>query len=194
MKYDLIICGVGGQGILAISMVLGRACIAANLQVRQSEIHGMAQRGGSVHSHFRISDQSICSDMIPYSKADMILAMEPMEALRYLPWLSPQGRIITNTEPVVNIPDYPKIETIYNELDHYPNVLLVNATEIVRKANAARAVNMALLGAASAFLPLDERVLQDAIRAHFDGKKASLAEKNLGIFAEAREIAQGSAR
>jgi indolepyruvate ferredoxin oxidoreductase beta subunit len=192
MKYDLIICGVGGQGILAISMVLGRACLAANLHIRQSEIHGMAQRGGSVHSHFRFSDEVICSDMIPNSKADMILAMEPMEALRYLPWLNPEGRIITNTEPVVNIPDYPELETLYQELERYPNVLMLNATEMARNARAARAVNMALLGAASAYLPLDEEILKGAIQTHFAGRASSMIEKNLEIFSQARELAHNS--
>lgn len=189
MKYDLIICGVGGQGILAISMVLGRACMNANLQVRQSEIHGMAQRGGSVHAHFRISDSNINSDIIPHSKADLILSMEPMEALRYLPWLNPQGRIITNTESVVNIPNYPDIESVYDELKRYPNVLLINATEIVKKAKAPRAVNMALLGAASAFLPLSVELLTDAIRERFANKSSTVIDKNLAIFAEARQIA-----
>jgi indolepyruvate ferredoxin oxidoreductase beta subunit len=193
MKYDLIISGVGGQGILAIAMVLGRACLNANLQVRQSEIHGMAQRGGAVHSHFRISDSTICSDVIPHNKADMILAMEPMEALRYLPWLSADGRIIANSEPVVNIPNYPYIDVIENELKQYPNLFLFDGSKIANEAKASRALNMAMLGAASAWLPLDNSLLKEAITEHFQDKKAGVTEKNLAIFETAREAALSQA-
>lgn len=189
MKYDLIISGVGGQGILAIAMVLGKACLNASLQIRQSEIHGMAQRGGAVHSHFRFSDKQICADVIPHNKADMILAMEPMEALRYLPWLSLDGRIVANSEPLINIPNYPEMAVIEQELKNYPNLFLFNGSQIANDARTPRALNMAMLGAASAWLPLDEKLLKDAISEQFGDKKPGLAEKNLDIFQTARDAA-----
>ncbi|THB67499.1 MAG: indolepyruvate oxidoreductase subunit beta [Gammaproteobacteria bacterium] len=190
MKYDIIISGVGGQGILAIAMVLGKACIGENLQVRQSEIHGMAQRGGAVHSHFRFSNEQICSDLIPLNKADMILAMEPMEALRYLPYLKSDGKIVANSEPVINIPDYPEIETITTQLKDNSDAFIFDGSIIAADAGAKKALNMAMLGAASPFLPLSEDTLINAIKTQFKNKKEELIQKNLDIFAAARKAAE----
>ncbi|THB72121.1 MAG: indolepyruvate oxidoreductase subunit beta [Gammaproteobacteria bacterium] len=189
MKYDIIISGVGGQGILAIAMVLGKACIGEDLQVRQSEIHGMAQRGGAVHSHFRISDGEICSDVIPLKKADMILAMEPMEALRYIPFLKEGGKVIANVEPVVNIPNYPDLEEVKQQLENAADTFIFDGSTIAAEGGTKKALNMAMLGAASPFLPLSEETLTEAIKTQFQGKKEDLIQKNLDIFAAAREAA-----
>ena len=88
MKTDIILCGVGGQGILSIATVLGQAATASGLYLKQAEVHGMSQRGGDVQSNLRLSTERIWSDLIPKGQADLIISMEPMEALRYLPYLS----------------------------------------------------------------------------------------------------------
>ena len=109
MKYDIILAGVGGQGVLSIAAIIAQAAMADGLQVRQSEVHGMSQRGGGVQAHLRISDERISSDLIPTGSANMILSLEPMESLRYLSWLS-RCALITAADPFVNIPNYPEIE------------------------------------------------------------------------------------
>ena len=107
MKKDIILAGVGGQGILSIATIIGEAATNANVQLKQAEVHGMSQRGGDVQSNLRLSNEEIYSDLIPKGKADMIIAMEPMEALRYADCLSADGVIITSSAPFVNIPNYP---------------------------------------------------------------------------------------
>ena len=121
MKYDIILAGVGGQGVLSIAAIIASAAMKSGLSVRQSEVHGMSQRGGGVSAHLRLSDTVIASDLIPQGKADMILAMEPMESLRYLPWLGAKGVLLTAAEPFVNINNYPEIETIYKTIDSLPD-------------------------------------------------------------------------
>ena len=106
-KKDIILAGVGGQGILSIATVIGWAALDQNLHLKQAEVHGMSQRGGDVQSNLRLSRERIWSDLIPKGGCDLILSLEPMEALRYLPWLAPDGWIVTNTTPFVNIPNYP---------------------------------------------------------------------------------------
>ena len=116
MKKDIILSGVGGQGILSIATVIGWAALEENLHLKQAEVHGMSQRGGDVQSNLRLSSEPIFSDLIPKGECDLILSLEPMEALRYLPWLSRAGWIVTNTTPFVNIPNYPAIEDVMAEL------------------------------------------------------------------------------
>src|SRR6056297_2855091 len=116
MKNDIILSGVGGQGILSIAAVIGFAAVENNMYIKQAEVHGMSQRGGDVQSHFRLSDKPVASDLIPFGQADLILSVEPMESLRYLPWLSEQGWLVTNSKPFVNIPEYPDTEKLMNEI------------------------------------------------------------------------------
>jgi indolepyruvate ferredoxin oxidoreductase beta subunit len=99
MKTDIILAGVGGQGILSIAAVIGSAAVEENLFIKQTEVHGMSQRGGDVQSHLRISDQAIASDLIPLGRADLIISLEPMEALRYLPYLKKDVWIVTKSKP-----------------------------------------------------------------------------------------------
>ena len=117
MKRDIILSGVGGQGILSIATVIGRAALAEGLQIKQAEVHGMSQRGGDVQSNLRISSSAIRSDLIPRGAADLIVSMEPMEALRYLPWLADDGWVITGITPLINIPNYPEGEALRRPVD-----------------------------------------------------------------------------
>ena len=120
MKKDIILAGVGGQGILSIAATIGYAAVESGLFLKQSEVHGMSQRGGDVQSHFRLSDKDIASDLIPQGSADIIISVEPMEALRYVSMLAPDGWVITNTTPFNNIPNYPNIDEILAEIKKLP--------------------------------------------------------------------------
>ena len=190
MKQDILIAGVGGQGILTIAMILGRAAIDAGLRVKQSEVHGMAQRGGAVQSHMRISTEPIHSDVIPFGKADVILAMEPMESLRYLAWLAPEGWLVVNEAPVINIPRYPDMDDICGEIRKIEHHLLFDAAKLAAAAGSARAVNTALLGAASPFVAFAPEVIEKAISDQFSRKGEKIVQANLDVFRAAREMVQ----
>ena len=131
MKNDIILSGVGGQGILSIAAAIGLAAVDSNLFLKQSEVHGMSQRGGDVQSHLRLSDQQISSDLIPHGKADLIISVEPMESLRYLPWLSDKGWIVTNSNPFINIKNYPPIEEVLAEVRKTKNNIIIDADKIM---------------------------------------------------------------
>lgn len=149
MKKDIILCGVGGQGILSIATVIGEAATAAGLHLKQAEVHGMSQRGGDVESDLRLSTEPVSSDLIAEGTADIILSMEPMEALRYLRFLSPDGAVITASEPLVNIPDYPDMEALLAEVRSLPDVTMCDITALARESGNSRGANMVLLGMAA---------------------------------------------
>jgi len=190
MTYDILIAGVGGQGILSIATVLGRAVLQTGLHLKQSEVHGMAQRGGSVQSHLRVSDAPVWSDLIPRGQADMILSMEPMEALRYLPWLKPEGWIIANQTPIQNMTGYPPVAEVWDAIRRQRHHLLFDAQQLAQQNQLPRAVNMALLGAASPFLPLPVSALEDAIAAQFHRKGQTTVDANQVVFRAGRALAQ----
>ena len=144
MKSDIILAGVGGQGILSIAATIGMAALENHLQLRQAEVHGMSQRGGAVQSHLRISEKEIASDLIPLGKADLIISVEPMESLRYLPWLSEKGWVVTNTTPFVNIPDYPDMKLLLDEIEKLPHHIALNADEMARQIKSPRSSNATL--------------------------------------------------
>ena len=123
MKKDIILCGVGGQGILSIATIIGEAATKADVNLKQAEVHGMSQRGGDVQSNLRLSTEPIYSDLIPLGECDLIISMEPMEALRYLPYLSKDGVVVTSNKPLVNIPNYPDEQALFAELNALPNVV-----------------------------------------------------------------------
>ncbi|MDZ4122054.1 MAG: indolepyruvate oxidoreductase subunit beta, partial [Candidatus Cloacimonadaceae bacterium] len=170
MKKDIILAGVGGQGILTIATIIGYAAIQRGWYLKQAEVHGMSQRGGDVQSHLRLSDKAVHSDLIPLGQADMILSVEPMEALRYLPYLSPDGWIITNKTPFKNIAVYPEIEGIYTEIEKIKNHLLVDADTIAKEVKASRAMNIVMLGAAIEQLGFSAKEIEAAIKAIFSAK------------------------
>ena len=190
MKMDLIISGVGGQGILSISTIIGEAAVKKGLFLKQAEVHGMSQRGGEVQSHLRISDKPIFSDLLQKGKANMILSVEPMESLRYLPFLNPEGWIITNSKPFVNIPNYPEIETILAEVKKQPRNIVIDANQIATELGSSLMMNMVMLGAAAEFMPFEFAELEDAIRAVFTAKGENVVEMNLKALAAGREFSQ----
>jgi len=189
MKCDIILAGVGGQGILSIAATIGLAAVKKNLFLKQSEVHGMSQRGGDVQSHLRLSDAEIHSDLIPNGKADLIISVEPMEALRYLPWLSPDGWIVTSSVPYVNIPDYPGIDDIMSELEKAGNTVVLDADAIARDLGSSRSGNMVILGAASSFISLPFESLEDAVRQLFMRKGEEVVDLNLKALRAGRDAA-----
>ncbi|HNV92746.1 MAG TPA: indolepyruvate oxidoreductase subunit beta [Candidatus Cloacimonas sp.] len=179
MKKDIILAGVGGQGILTIATILGTAAIKRGMNLKQAEVHGMSQRGGDVQSHLRLSDDPIWSDLIPYGSADMILSVEPLEALRYLPYLKEDGWIISNSTPFKNIPNYPPEEEIYREIKKIPNYVLFDADTLANAQKANRSMNIVVLGAAITHLGFSQEEIEEAIKAIFAPKGEAIVEANL---------------
>jgi indolepyruvate ferredoxin oxidoreductase beta subunit len=189
MKCDIILAGVGGQGILSIAATIGLAAVEQNLCLKQAEVHGMSQRGGDVQSHLRLSDREIWSDLIPHGGADLIISVEPMEALRYLPWLSSGGWVVTNSVPYVNIPDYPDTEQVMAELAKAGNTIVIDADNIARDLGSSRSGNMVILGAASSFISMPFAALEDAVRKMFGRKGDEVVEVNLKALRAGRDAA-----
>jgi len=189
MKKDIILAGVGGQGILTIATVIGYAALDAGLNLKQAEVHGMSQRGGDVQSHMRISDKPIYSDLIPFGGADIILSVEPMESLRYLPYLAKDGWLITNTTPFNNIAKYPEMDDVLNAIAKVPHQIMLNADEIAKNLNAARSMNIVMLGAASFYLDISAEKLEEGIKSVFEEKGEKIVESNIAAFRAGREYA-----
>ncbi|MDR0473213.1 MAG: indolepyruvate oxidoreductase subunit beta [Treponema sp.] len=182
MKFDIILAGVGGQGVLSLAAIIAEAAVKEGLSVRQSEVHGMAQRGGAVLSHLRISDAAIASDLVPKGGADLILSMEPLESLRYASWLSSEGALVSAAEPLVNIPDYPEIEGINRAVKTFPAYRIVETAPLAKEAGNVKSVNMVMVGAASPFLPIQAKTLEETIKNMFAHKESSVAEANIRAF------------
>lgn len=190
MKSDIILAGVGGQGILSIATVLGEAALADNLLIKQAETHGMSQRGGAVYSHMRISDKPISSDLIPGGAADLILSVEPMESLRYLPYLSETGYLVTNITPFVNIPNYPDIEKILEEIRRHPRYIAIDADLIAKEVGSIRASNMVMLGAASPFIDIEFSKIENGARTIFARKGEDVVNMNLEALRRGRQFSE----
>ena len=155
MRTDIILSGVGGQGILSIATIIGSAAINEGLYIKQAEVHGMSQRGGDVQSNLRISSEPIASDLIPLGKADIIISLEPMEALRYLPYLHKDGWLITNTVPFINISNYPEERKLMDAIQGLKHAVAIDVDAIAKQVASPRAANIVLLGAASPFIGID---------------------------------------
>ena len=190
MKNDIIIAGVGGQGILSIAATIGLAAVANNLFLKQSEVHGMSQRGGDVQSNLRLSDKPVSSDLIPNGNADLIISVEPMESLRYLPWLSDSGWLVTNSNPFINIPDYPSTDEILKEIKKIKNHLIIDADGIAKEAGSARSGNIVILGAASTFIDMPFESLENAIKELFGPKGDDVVKANLKALKAGRVISK----
>ena len=182
MKKNIIIAGVGGQGILTMAAIIDLAAMNLGLHVKQAEVHGMSQRGGAVESHLRISSGEIFSDLIPHGKADIILSLEPMEALRYLSFLSPEGVIVTAKEPYKNIPNYPDETELLKTIEKTATHVLVDAALLARQAGSPKTYNIVMLGAAAPYLDIDSPELEQAITQYFSPKGESIVNMNLNAF------------
>jgi indolepyruvate ferredoxin oxidoreductase beta subunit len=182
MKFDIVLAGVGGQGVLSLSSIIAAGALDAGLCVKQSEVHGMAQRGGAVTAHLRLADAPIASDLVPLGSASMILSLEPLESLRYLEYLSPAGAVVTATQPVQNIGDYPANEHLLHRIRSLPRAFLIDATLLAKRAGLAQATNMVMAGAAARWLPLPPSAIERCIEQRFASKGAAVVEKNLAAF------------
>lgn len=189
MKTDIILAGVGGQGILSIATVIGLAAMKKGLYIKQAEVHGMSQRGGAVQSNLRISASPVSSDLIPEGQADLILSVEPMEALRYLPFLNKKGWVVTNIRPFENIPNYPSMEELMPAVDALPRVVKLDADQIASESGNARSSNMVMLGAATPFLNLSQDEMEEAIREIFGRKGEEVVASNLNAYRTGLKIA-----
>lgn len=191
MKTDIVLAGVGGQGILSIAAVLGSAALNNNLYMKQAETHGMSQRGGDVQSYMRISDQPIYSDLIAKGTADIILSVEPMEALRYLPYLKKGGYVVTNSTPFINIPNYPEADKLMKTLKALPQQVIIDADTIAKEAAGnVRAGNFVMLGAASPFINIPFEYLEEGIKAIFNRKGEEVVQMNLKALKAGRKFAE----
>lgn len=190
MKKDIILAGVGGQGILSIATVIGKAALKEGLYMKQAEVHGMSQRGGDVQSNLRISDRPIASDLIPIGKCDLIISLEPMEGLRYLPYLSPEGWLVTNSTPFINIPNYPSEEVLMAEIDKLPHKIVLDVDGVAKEAGSARVANIVLLGATVPFLGIDYELVRESIQDIFIRKGEEVVEMNLKALAAGKAIAE----
>ncbi|MBN1326905.1 MAG: indolepyruvate oxidoreductase subunit beta [Candidatus Cloacimonetes bacterium] len=190
MKKDIILAGVGGQGILSIAAIIGYAAVETGLHLKQAEVHGMSQRGGDVQSHLRLSDKPIFSDLVPLGAADLILAVEPLEALRYWPYLNSDGWVVVNSTPFKNIPDYPETESILAEIAKLPNHIIIDADKTAKELETPRSMNMVMLGAAIPFLGLDYEKLKAGTAFIFGRKGEKVVEMNLKAIAAGYEFSE----
>ena len=179
MKADIILSGVGGQGILSIAAVIGEAALKEGLYMKQAEVHGMSQRGGDVQSNLRLSDKPVASDLIPIGQADLIISLEPMESLRYLPYLKKDGWLVTNAQPFVNIPNYPDLDKVKAEIEKLPNKVILDVEAIAKELGSPRVANIVMLGAATPFISIDYNKIADGIRSIFARKSEDIIELNL---------------
>ena len=190
MKKDIILSGVGGQGILSIAVVIGQAALKDGLYLKQAEVHGMSQRGGDVQSNLRLSDRPIASDLIPTGKCDLIISLEPMEALRYLPYLDEEGWLVTNAVPFVNIPNYPSEDAVKAEIERLPHHILLDVNQTAKEVGSPRVANIVLLGATIPFLGIGYDKVQASIREIFERKGESIVEMNLNALEAGKAIAE----
>lgn len=190
MKFDIILAGVGGQGILSIATVIGYAALESGLNIKQAEVHGMSQRGGDVQSHLRISDGDIFSDLVPEGEANLILSVEPLESLRYLPYLADDGWLISNTTPYKNIPNYPDLDTVIEEIEALPRHIAFDADAVSKEHGNSRGMNMVMAGAAGLLLPTKFEKLQEGIRFLFGRKGEEIVQKNNEVLEAGYEIAE----
>lgn len=190
MKTDIILSGVGGQGILSIAAAIGEAALKEGLYMKQAEVHGMSQRGGDVQSNLRLLDRPIASDLIPLGHADLIISLEPMESLRYLPYLNKEGWLVTNSQPFINIPNYPDLEKVKAELDKLPHKVVLDVEAIAKEAGSMRAANIVMLGAATPFLGIEYEKIEDGVRSIFARKGEEIVAMNLKALKAGYELAQ----
>ncbi len=192
MKIDIVLGGVGGQGILSIAAIIGTAAVNMGLSMKQSEVHGMSQRGGDVMSNLRISSGEIYSDLIPIGGADLIIGVEPLEALRHVQMLSKEGWLVTNAKPLVNIPNYPDLKEIYGEIEKIHNHILIDADAMAKELGNTKMMNVIMLGAALPFLKLTKDDIESAIKMIFGKKGDDIVAKNIEALEAGIKFAESS--
>jgi indolepyruvate ferredoxin oxidoreductase, beta subunit len=189
MKFDILFAGVGGQGVLSMAAIIGRAALSEGLHAKQSEVHGMAQRGGAVQAHLRLSDRPIASDLISLGTADLILSLEPVESLRYVSYLAPSGTLVTSSQPFVNIPDYPDVQAVLARVRALPRAIVVDAERLAREAGDLQALNTVMVGAVASLLPLQLESLEKAVAATFASKGNGVIQANLAALRAGQQAA-----
>lgn len=190
MQTDIILAGVGGQGILSIAATIAMAALDNDLYIKQSEVHGMSQRGGAVESHLRVSDKPVASDLIPVGHADIIISVEPMEGLRYLSYLSEEGWLVTNSKPLINIPNYPDMDEINKEISKIENHIELDSDKIALQIKSPRSTNIVMLGAASPFIDIPYDSFKVGIKKIFGSKGESVVQLNLDALNAGRKFAE----
>ncbi len=190
MKVDIILAGVGGQGILSIAAIVSISALNKGLYIKQSEVHGMSQRGGDVQSNLRLSDKPIYSDLIAEGTADLVLSLEPIEALRYKHYLKKDGWLITNSKPYKNIPNYPDENLWRTEIEAFPNHVLIDAEKIAKEIGSVLAANIVLVGAASSYLGLTYEDLENGIREIFGKKGETVINLNIDALRMGKKYAE----
>ena len=183
MKKDIILAGVGGQGILTIATIIGDAAAVAGLRLKQAEVHGMSQRGGDVQSNLRLSTEEIYSALIRQGTAALIISMEPMEALRYVDALDAQGWGVTSSHPYMNIPNYPDEESMMAELKALPRTAILPIEDIAKENSVPKCANVVLLGMAAKYIEiLSAEQLRESIKRVFASKGEKVVEMNCRAF------------
>ena len=188
MKCDIVVAGVGGQGILAVATIIAKAAAEKCAYVRQSEIHGMSQRGGNVSAFVRLSDHPIASDIILDASADIIISLEPLESIRYLALLKTGGVLVTAKDPMINIPNYPELESVYDSIRVVEKNMILDLKKIAISAGSIKAVNMALLGGVSHYLPIESLQIEKTIENFFRLKGNAVIQTNLKAYSLGREM------
>ena len=193
MKKDIMLAGVGGQGILTIATIIGTAALAEGLELKQAEVHGMSQRGGDVQSHMRLSSKNIASDLIPEGKADIVISVEPMESLRYVHMLHQgNGWLVTSMNPFNNISNYPELEDVLKDIWKLPRYVTIDAEKVAKEQGSIKAANIVVLGAATPYLDIKFESLEDAIRTVFARKGEDMVKLNLKALRAGRDYAEKS--
>ncbi|MBO7342506.1 MAG: indolepyruvate oxidoreductase subunit beta [Alistipes sp.] len=183
MKKDIILAGVGGQGILTIATIIGDAAARRGINLKQAEVHGMSQRGGDVQSNLRLSTDEIYSDLIAQGAADLIISMEPMEALRYVGYLHAEGCVVTSSHPFKNIPNYPNEEALMAELQALPHTAIMPIEDVAKENSLPKSANIILLGMAAKYIEiLSAEALRESIAHVFASKGAAVVEQNQRAF------------
>jgi indolepyruvate ferredoxin oxidoreductase beta subunit len=190
MKTDIILAGVGGQGILSIAATIAMAALDNELFIKQSEVHGMSQRGGAVESHLRISNKQVASDLIPVGQADIIISVEPMEGLRYLSYLSDEGWLVTNSKPLINIANYPDMDELDKEISKIKNHIALDSDKIALQIKSPRSTNIVMLGAASPFIDIPYESFKVGIINIFGSKGENVVQLNLDALNAGREFTE----
>lgn len=191
MKIRMIFAGVGGQGVLTEANILAKAFLSAGEKALTSEVHGMAQRGGSVVCTVCAGD--VHSPLIADGGADAIVSMEPTEALRYIKKLKEGGTVITDVNPVIppNVSlgqnEYPDLESVFKEISNRGKLIKIDALEIAKRAGNAITKNIVMIGALSGMeiLPIDREKILQVVRENVPAKYVEMNERAFNMGYEA---------